>query len=47
MEDISKKDDPSRELRETQQEIMIDLKIKTDEFLKRLKAHTAKNRVQM
>jgi len=41
------KKDPVKELRETEQEVMLDLKLKTDEFLKKLKACHAKNRVQM
>jgi len=41
------KEDPAKELRETEQEVMLNLKLKTDEFLKKLKAYQAKNRVQM
>jgi len=41
------KKDPAKEFRETEQEIMLELKLKTDEFLKKLKAHQTKNRVQM
>ncbi|EIJ66035.1 hypothetical protein BD31_I0036 [Candidatus Nitrosopumilus salaria BD31] len=39
--------DPEKELRETEQEVMIELKLKTDEFLKKLRDQTRKNRVQM
>ena len=39
--------DMKKELRDTEQEIMIDLKIKTDAFLKKLKDQVRKNRVTM
>ncbi|MGY5143355.1 MAG: hypothetical protein ACW9XH_02630 [Candidatus Nitrosopumilus sp. bin_32a] len=39
--------DPKKELKETQQELMIDLALKTNSFLEKLKAETKKNRVQM
>jgi len=39
--------DQKKELRETEQEVMIDLKLKTNEFLKKLKEQTRKNRVSM
>jgi len=39
--------DLKKELRETEQEVMIDLKLKTDAFLKKLKEQTRKNRVTM
>ena len=41
-----KKDsDPSREFKDTQQEVMWDLKLKTDEFLKKLKEQNKKSKV--
>jgi hypothetical protein len=42
-----KEGDPKKELRETEQEVMIELKLKTDEFLKKLRDQTRKNRVRM
>jgi len=39
--------DPEQELRETEQEVMFELKIKTDEFLEKFKEHNRKNRVTM
>jgi len=39
--------DTKKELKETQQEIMMDLALKTNKFLEKLKAETNKNRVQM
>jgi len=39
--------DPKKELKETQQEIMIDLTLKTSNFLEKLKAQAKKDRVQM
>jgi hypothetical protein len=39
--------DPKKELKETQQEVMMDLKIKTSSFLEKLKEQTKKDRVQM
>ncbi|MCV0401618.1 MAG: hypothetical protein K5777_06550 [Nitrosopumilus sp.] len=41
------KDDPQKELRETEQEVMIELKLKTNEFLAKLKKQADKNRVKM
>ena len=43
----SEDDDVERELRDTEQEVIIELKIKTSEFLKKLKEQTKKDRVQM
>lgn len=39
--------DLKKELRETEQEVMIDLKLKTDASLKKLKEQARKNRVTM
>lgn len=39
--------DQKKELRETEQEVMMDLKLKTDAFLKKLKEQARKNRVTM
>ncbi len=39
-------DDTDREYRDTMQEIMFELKLKTDKFLKKLKEETARNRVK-
>lgn len=39
--------DPKKELKETQQELMIDLALRTNSFLEKLKAETKKNRVSM
>lgn len=39
--------DVKKELRETQQEVMADLAIKTNNFLERLKEQTKKDRVRM
>jgi len=39
--------DPKKELKETQQELMIDIALKTSNFLEKLKAETKKNRVRM
>jgi hypothetical protein len=39
--------DPKKELKETQQELMMDLTLKTNSFLEKLKAETKKNKVQM
>jgi hypothetical protein len=36
-----------RELKDTQQELMLELKIKTDELLKKFKAQAKKTRVSM
>lgn len=45
--DIPKKKlDPDRELRDTQQEMMLELKLKTEELLKKLKALKNKDRVK-
>jgi hypothetical protein len=38
---------PKKELNETQQEVMLELKLKTDEFLKKFKANNDRNRVKM
>jgi|GEM_PF-7040474 len=38
--------DSKKELKDTQQEIMIDLAVKTNNFLEKLKAETKKNRVE-
>ena len=45
--DESNKNDNPKELKETQQEVMIDLKIKTNRFLTKLKEQTSKDRVKM
>ena len=50
MDDAAKKksqEDVKKALKETQQEVMIDLALKTNDFLKKLKAETKKNKVQM
>lgn len=54
MDEASKKElkkenlgDVKKELKETQQEVMIDLAIKTNNFLEKLKEETKKNRVRM
>ena len=39
------KDDTGREFKDTQQEVMIDLKLKTDAFLKKLKDQNRKRQV--
>ncbi len=39
--------DLKKELRDTEQEVIIDLKLKTDAFLKKLKEQAGKNRVSM
>ncbi|WP_179360307.1 hypothetical protein [Nitrosopumilus cobalaminigenes] len=39
--------DSKKELKDTQQEVMIELKIKTSEFLKKLKESQEKSRVKM
>ena len=41
------KNDHKKELKETQQEIMIDLAVKTNNFLERLKEQAKKDRVRM
>jgi len=38
-------DDTEREYRDTMQEVMFDLKLKTDKFLKKLKEQTRKDKV--
>ena len=38
-------DDTDREYRETMQEVMFELKLKTDKFLKKLKEQTDKDKV--
>jgi len=40
-------EDVSRELKDTEQEVMIELKIKTNEILKKLKEQMKKDRVSM
>ncbi len=39
-------DDTDREYRDTMQEVMIELKLKTDKFLKKLKEQSNKNKVK-
>ena len=39
-------DDSDELYKETMQEVMLELKLKTDKFLKKLKAETEKNRVK-
>lgn len=39
--------DVKKELRETQQEVMMDLALKTNDFLEKFKAEDKKNQVQM
>ena len=39
--------DSKKELKDTQQEVMIELKLKTSEFLKKFKEAQEKNRVKM
>jgi len=39
-------DDVDKEYRDTMQEVMFELKLKTDKFLKKLKEETARNRVK-
>jgi len=39
--------DVQRDLKEEEQEVMIELKLKTNEFLKKLKEQTKKDRVRM
>jgi len=39
-------DDVEKEYRETMQEVMIELKLKTDKFLKKLKEQSDKNKVK-
>jgi len=43
----SKDDDANRELKDTEQEVIIELKLKTSEFLKKLSEQSKKDRVQM
>ena len=43
--DKNSKEDIKKELKETQQEVMMDLALKTNNFLEKLKAETKKNRV--
>ena len=46
-QDLTKDDeDVGREFKDTQQELLFELKIKTDRFLKKLKEQTKKNRVK-
>jgi len=45
--DEDNKKDNQKELKETQQEVMIDLKIRTNRFLTKLKEQTNKDRVKM
>jgi hypothetical protein len=44
---LTEEKDHNKELKETQQEVMIDLKIKTNSFLEKLKEQAKKDRVQM
>jgi ABC-type uncharacterized transport system substrate-binding protein len=46
MSDEDNKKDTQKELKETQQEVMIDLKIKTNRFLTKLKEQSNKNRLK-
>ncbi len=39
-------DDPDREYRDTMQEVMFELKLKTDKFLKKLKEQSRKDKVK-
>ena len=39
--------DVKKELKDTEQELMLELKIKTNEFLKKLKTQSKKDRVRM
>ncbi len=39
-------DDTDREYRETKQEVMFELKLKTDKFLKKLKEQSKKSKVK-
>ena len=39
--------DNKKDLRETEQEVMIELKLKTNAFLKKFKEHAEYNRVKM
>jgi len=39
--------DVKKELKDTEQELMLELKIKTDAFLKKLKEHSKQRRVKM
>jgi len=43
----SKDDDANRELKDTEQEVMIELKLKTSEFLKKLREQSKKDKVRM
>jgi len=45
--DDDSKTDVKKELKETQQEVMIELAVKTNSFLERLKEQTKKDRVRM
>ena len=45
--ELSIEKDPKKDLKETQQEVMMDLALKTNTFLEKLKAGTKKNRIQM
>ena len=45
--DENAKNDAKKDLKETQQELMIDLALKTKDFLEKLKTETRKNKVQM
>ena len=46
-DDTEVKTDAKMELKETEQEVMIELKIKTNEFLEKFKEQNRKNRIQM
>ncbi len=43
----SEDEDVNRELKDTEQEVMFELKLKTSEFLKKLKEQAKKDRVRM
>jgi len=43
--DKNSKEDTKKKLKETQQEVMMDLALKTNIFLEKLKAETKKNKV--
>ena len=40
-------EDAKKELKDTQQEVLIELKLKTSEFLKKLKEQTKNTKVEM
>jgi hypothetical protein len=45
--ELSIEKDHKKDLKETQQEVMMDLALKTNTFLEKLKSETKKNRVQI